>query len=378
MKQLKALVRRFVRSELLPLEKEVQETGKAPSKERRDELRRKARELGLWGLATPKQYGGQGLGELENAIVAEEVGWVVGLRGGVGYIVGDDRAARFISTATDEQREKYFLPAVRGEKESCIALTEPEGGSDVVGAIRTRATRQGENYVLEGSKRFISDADIASFALVYAVTDPGKGARGITCFLVDTDNPGFILDKKFSLTGLDGMGNFDIVLSDCVVPAGNILGEPGGGLSLALRQLSPVRIILAARSVGTMERLLEMSKNYAKERVAFGKPICEQEAIQWMLADMAVDINATRMMTYNVAWEADQGIDIRGKLAMVKLYATQSVYRAADNAMQIFGGIGYTKEFPIEMIWRDARFYRIGDGTDEMMKLIIAREVLRE
>lgn len=377
LKQLKLLVRRFVQEELLPLEEEVEARGGVPE-ETRQRLRRKARDLGLWALRAPAEYGGGGISTLGELLVYEELGKVRSVLGVTGFIVGDDRCMPFISIATEDQKRKYFIPVIRGEKESCIALTEPDAGSDVRG-IKTRAIKSYDHFLINGRKRFITDADRAHFALVYAVTDREKlaiSSRGITCFMVDRDAPGFVLERRIPV--LDrGTATFEIVLENCIVPAGNVLGGIDEGLPVAIKQVALFRNRLSAGLVGTTERLLEMSKNYAKQRETFGKPLSERQAIQWMLADMALYLYAARLMMYDVAWKFDRGLDPRTETYMFKLHTEQMAFRAADYAMQIHGGIGYTRDFPIGRLWEEVRLMRIAEGGDEIMKMMIARSLLR-
>lgn len=382
LRQLQMLARRFVQQELLPLEEDVEERDEFPAPLRR-RLRDKAIKLGLWDYAVPVEYGGSGVGLLGMVLVHEEAGKVspaVGFQSGVmsGVMGGGMLDRNTLSLATREQMEKYLLPVIKGEKEFFLALTEPNAGSDAA-AIETRAVRDGDNYVLNGTKTFITCADTSDFGFVYAVTDWEKRGRGgITCFIVEKGTPGLFIGKQLRLMGRRGLKNFELSFDDCVVPATNILGREGQGLSIALAALTPLRVLIGAVFTGTMERLLEMSRNYAKQRITFGQPLASRQAIQWMLVEMAVNINATRMMTYNAAWEADQGLDVRTKAAMVKLYATEACFGAADQALQIHGGYGYSKDLPIERIFRDVRLYRIGEGPSEIMKLAIARDLLRD
>ncbi|MDO8490412.1 MAG: acyl-CoA dehydrogenase family protein [Dehalococcoidia bacterium] len=382
LKQLQLLARKFVLQELLPLEELVEEKDEFPEDIRR-ELKAKAVRLGLWDYAAPVEYGGSGVGMVGMSLVSEEVGRVspsVGFQSGImsGIQGGGMIDHNTLAVATKGQIEKYLAPVIRGQQEFFIALTEPNTGSDVAN-IETRAVRKGDKYILNGNKMFITSADTSDFGFVIAVTDWQKrGKGGITCFIVERGTPGFTIGRKVRLMGRRGLKNFELSFDDCAVPAANVLGKEGQGLPLALAALTPLRILIGAVFTGTMERLLDMSKRYAKQRVTFGKPLAERQAVQWMLVEMAMNIQASRMMTWNAAWEADHGLDIRTKAAMIKVFVTEACFKAADQALQIHGGAGYTKDLPIERIFRDVRMYRIGEGPTEVMQMVIARDLLRD
>jgi acyl-CoA dehydrogenase len=259
-----------------------------------------------------------------------------------------------------------------------MAITEPGAGSDAA-SITTTATRDGNDFVLNGRKHFISDGDIADYAIVMAVTDKEKRARGgITLFLVDKGTPGFSLGRVQPMMGHRGYGHAELVLENCRIPASRILGELGEGFRLIMSSVSRVRLLhIGARSVGMASRLLSMCTKYANERHQFGHPIGDFQMIQQHLADMATEIYATRMMVLNAAWQLDQGLDCRDKVSMVKVYAAEMMGRAADRALQIFGGMGFCKEMPIERIYRDCRVLRIYDGTSEVHRMLIARSLLK-
>jgi acyl-CoA dehydrogenase len=266
---------------------------------------------------------------------------------------------------------------VRGEKTGWFALTEPNAGSDAA-AIETSAVRDGENWLLNGTKIFISEADVVDFLLIPAVTDKKKGARGgITTFVVDREIPNTPGYKVVRL--IETMGDFvlcEVLLDNCIVPASNVVGEVGQGWIMAQRFLGRLRLHHGAWALGMAERCLEMAKDYAKQRVTFGKPLAERQAIQWMLADSAIEIYATGCMVYHCAWKADQAMDIRQEAAIVKVYGDEMAQRVVSRTLQIYGGLGYTKDLPIERFYRTARMLTIGGGTAEMMRLIVARNVL--
>jgi acyl-CoA dehydrogenase len=278
-----------------------------------------------------------------------------------------------------EQRERYLYPTVRGDKITCLGLTEPNAGSDAAN-IETTAERTGDVFVLNGRKHFISDGDIADYAIVFAVTDKALRARGgITAFLVDRDTPGFTTGRIQPMMGHRGYHHAELVFEDCRVPATQVLGEVGQGFKLVMTTLSRVRLAhIGARAVGMAERLLEMAREHASSRRQFGRLIAEFQLIQGMLADSATEVYATRLMVYNSAWEIDQGRDVRAKISMVKLYASEMQSRVVDRVLQIFGGMGFCKELPIERMYRDARVTRIYDGTSEIHRTIIARQLLKD
>lgn len=366
-------VRRFVRTELNPLEDAIEHAG-AISPEMARSVRDKSLALGLYGMSMPEDVGGAGLSAVDFCLVEEEFGWTkdVLVRRAFGCIPDS------LVNCVGEQREKYLFPAVRGDIHVAFGLTEPEAGSDAAG-IRTTAREDGDHFVINGSKHFISDADIAAAFLVTAVTDPGRGAKGITAFLIDRDTPGFKVGRVQEMMGLTGLNHCELVFEDCRIHKDQILGERGGGLFQVLSFLNRVRLgNIGARAVGTASRLLDMATSYAAERKQFGKKIGEFQMVQAMLADSAAEIHATRSMVLATAWEVDQGLDPRDKVSMVKFYAAEMLGRVADRAVQVFGGMGYCKEMPLERLYRDARIYRIFDGTSEIHRMVVARSLLKE
>lgn len=376
LKQIQMLVRRFVREELQPIENMVEEQGDFPT-EMRKRLFKRAVDLGIRNMGVPQKFGGGGVGLLGLVLAGEEMGWAseavtYGMLGG-----GGDG----LEVATEEQRKKYFYPSLRGDKESCTGWTEPNAGGDAAG-IQTRAVKQGKGWVLNGTKHFITAADKCDFAVVGAITDPQKPkTERFTQFIVEFGTPGFIRSVYQPMMGRHGLRSFELVLQDCFVPDENVLGQVGGALRRQLSTFGGGRLLMGGKFVGTAERALEMAKNYAKKRVTFGQPIATRQAVQWMLVDMAVSIHATRMVTYHSAWEIEQGLlDARARQmrqSMVKLMATQMVCRVVDNAIQIHGGIGYSRLMPLERMYRDVRAYRIIEGPDEMQKHVIARYLLQ-
>ncbi len=378
LKQIQMLVRRFVREQLVPIEDMVEDRKEFPDEIRKPLIMR-AIELGIRNMGVSEKYGGGGIGVLGQALANEEMGWA---SEAVTYTITSPHHAdpATLETANERQKEEYFYPILRGEREGCGAWTEPNAGGDAAG-IQARAVKAGDHYVLNGTKIFVTNADNADFVLLGAVTGPDKPKHEkYTQFIIDFGTPGLKLSFHQQMMGRHGLKSFELVLEDCRVPAENILGEEGGALRRALSNFGEGRLLMAARVIGTADRSLQMAKDYAKSRTTFGQPLASRQAVQWMLVDMALEIHAARMMTYHAAWEIDQGIDPKAaqmRQAMVKLYATQMASRTIDKAIQIHGGMGYSKMLPLERMYRDVRLYRIAEGPDEMMKHVIARHLLQ-
>ena len=367
-------VRQFVETELIPLEDYVEEHDGLPDDVMAG-IRKKALEIGLNGLDMPVEVGGQGLGLLAQVLVTEELGRALG---GVssGSIPG---ASNILLKCNEEQRERFLYPTVRGDKQDCFALTEPDTGSDARG-IKTRAVQDGDDWILNGRKRFISHGDTADFAIVFAVTDPDSTENRITAFLVEKGMPGFSVGQVHKTMGYKGYRQAELVFDDVHVPSANILGEVGHGFDLAKDWLRNGRIMTAARCLGPMARLIDEALEWSKNRVQFGEPIGNFQAVQIMLADCAADLYAARMMTYNAAWDDDQGGDHRAlnaKASTVKVFASEALGRVADRVLQIFGGTGYMSETYVERAYRNARIERIWEGTSEINRLVVARNLLK-
>ncbi len=364
-------VRAFVQNELMPLENDVlrnEREGK-PGIER-SQLRRlqlQAKEMGFWGINTPEEYGGANLGPVMTALVMMELA-----RTFVPFNFGGS-ADNILYYANEQQKQKYLIPTINGDLRSCFALTEPGAGSDAAN-IKMSAVKDGNEWVLNGEKIFITNGNEADFAMVFAVTDKEKGARGgVTCFLVDRDM-GWRSDYIHTM---GEWGPASLYFENVRVPEENILGELGQGFNLGMQWIGQGRWVIAAQGVGAAERLLQMAIEHAHTRVTFGKPIAERQAIQWMIADSAVEIEATKWLAFHAAWLAEQGQDTRHAASMAKLYGAGMANRVADRVLQIHGGMGYTKELPIERWYREMRVWRIFEGTDEIQRFIISRNLLR-
>jgi len=365
--------RRFVKNELEPISQQVEEEEKIP-----ESVVQKMRDLGFFGLAIPEEYGGMGLNTLGECVLAEEFGRTnscfrsrFSTNNGIG-------SQGILIDGTPEQKEKYLPRIASGEWTACFALTEPNAGSDAAN-IQTKAARKGDVYLLNGLKHFITNGDIANVATVMAVTDKEKGPRGVTAFIVEKTFPGYSVGKIDRKMGIHGNNTAEIVFEDCQVPAANIIGGvEGKGFVTAMKVLEKGRITISASCVGTGQQMLEMSVAYSKQRVQFGKPISVNQAIQWMLADMAISIYAGRQMVHHTAWCRDQKQRVTQQAAMCKVYCTEMANRAVDSALQIHGGMGYMKESPIERVYRDMRLFRIFEGTSEVQRMVVARELLKD
>ena len=370
---LKETVRRFVTNEVQPLEAEVEQLGHVPEEPLRT-LKGKAQALGLFAMNMPADVGGGGLSVVETCLVEEELGRTSDAL--IRRIFG--QVYPMLLACAGAQRERYLLPTVRGDKIVAMAITEPGAGSDAA-SIRTTARRDGDDWVLDGSKHYISDGDIADYTIVMALTDGEKRARGgITLFLVDRDTPGFIVTRRQAMMGHRGYGHAELAFDGCRIPGDAVLGEIGGGFRLIMGSVAAIRLAhIGARCCGMAERVLEMMRVHATERRQFGQPIGDFQMVQQMIADSAAEIFAARMMVLNTAWEIDTGRDPREKVSMVKFYASEMLNRVADRGIQLFGGAGYSRELPLERIYRDARVTRIYDGTSEIHRMLVARGVMK-
>ncbi|QQK76415.1 acyl-CoA dehydrogenase family protein [Salicibibacter cibarius] len=371
-KMLKATVKDFVYETVDPVAHQIEETDEIPK-----DVMDKSKEIGLFGLSIPAEYDGLGIDMVGKCAVYEELGktingftTVIGAHTGIGSV-------GIVEMGTEEQKKKYLPPMARGEWIGGYALTEPAAGSNAAN-VKTTAVRKGDKYILNGSKHFITNGTIGNVFTVMASTDPEKGAKGITSFIVESDFPGFKVGKIEEKMGLHGSQSVELFFEDCEVPVENVLGEEGKGYVNALKILASGRAGLAARNLGSCVKLHEMSLDYAMQREQFGKPIFEQQIIQHYLADMTLDIETLRALTYKVAWMSDQGQNLIKEAATVKLHGAEVYNRVADLAVQIHGGMGYMKEYPIERYYRDARITKIYEGTSEIQKNIIAGRLKKE
>lgn len=333
---------------------------------------KKMAELGFMGMMVDPKYGGGGLDTISYVLVVEELSKVdasVGVICSVNNSLVCHGIERFGDEAT---REKYLTPLARGEKLGAYCLSEPGSGSDAAG-MKTTAVRQGNHYVLNGAKNFITNGMYANTYLVFALTDPAKRHKGISAFVVERDFPGFQVGKKEKKLGIRSSDTVSIILEDCKVPAENLLGAQGDGFKIAMNILDGGRIGIAAQAVGIAQGALEASVNYAKERVQFGKPIAEHQAIQFMLADMETRTNAARLLLFQAACKKDSGERYTVEASKAKVFASETAVEVATNAVQIFGGYGYLKDYPVERFMRDSKITEIYEGTSEIQRLVIAR-----
>jgi butyryl-CoA dehydrogenase len=364
--------REFATEKVLPRAAEIDEHEKIPP-----ELLREMGALGFMGTYVPEKYGGSGLDIVSNVLIIEEINRACASTG-VALCTHISLAIDpILRHGTDAQKEKYLPKLARGEWIGCFALSEPASGSDAA-AMRTTARRDGDSWVLSGTKNFITNGSIADIAIVFAQTDAKQKHKGIAAFIVEKGTPGFSIGKLEQKLGIRGSDTAQLVFQDCRVPAANLLGEMGEGFKIALSTLDGGRISIAAQAVGIARACLEDSLAYAKQREAFGKKIADFQAIQWMLADMATEIDAARLLTWRAAALKDAGEDHVLAAAEAKLFASDIAVRAARDCVQIFGGYGYLKDFPAERHYRDSKITEIYEGTSEIMKLVIAEEILKE
>jgi alkylation response protein AidB-like acyl-CoA dehydrogenase len=364
--------RQFITREVMPLEQEAlrRERAHQPGLDRSElvELRQKAKKFGFWGLSTPEEYGGMNLPAVLQSLIWTEVG-----RSFVQFTFGGE-ADNILYHCDDKQKEEYLIPTIEGDRISCFAITEPGAGSDAAN-IKLSARKDGDDWVLNGEKTFITNGNDADFAIVVAVNDREKGVRGggTTAFLVDRS-----MGWRSELIQTMGEGGpASLIFEDVRVPSRNILGEIGQGFELGMKWIGKGRYLIPSNALGIAERALGMAIEHANTRETFGRPIGTNQAIQWMIADSEVELEAARWLILRAAWTVDQGEDPRHTSSMAKLYGAGMVNRVVDRVMQIHGGMGYTRELPIERWYRQVRLMRIYEGTDEMQRLIIARDLLR-
>jgi alkylation response protein AidB-like acyl-CoA dehydrogenase len=369
--QIKMSVREFAESEIRPRVMEWDETQHFP-----EELRPQLAELGLMGVIFPENYGGAGMGYVEYATIIEELGRV---DGSVGLSVAAHNSLcsnHIYMFGTEEQKQKYLVPLAQGESFGAWGLTESQAGSDASGT-RTTAIRSNGGWRVNGSKNFITHAIACQTLVAVAVTDKEKGNKGISAFIFDKTMDGFRPDKKENKLGMRASETASVVFEDCYVPDENRLGSLGEGFTQAMQILDGGRISIAALSVGIAQGAYEAAVKYAKERMQFGKPIAEFQAIQFKLADMAMQIEAARLLTLQAAFLKDTGKKVTRESAMAKLFASETAVRVAEESIQIHGGYGYTKDYPAEKYWRDAKLCTIGEGTSEIQRLVIAKQLLK-
>ncbi len=367
-------VRDFVETEIYPHEDEVERTGSVPP-ELGQEIARKCKEIGFFGCNLPEEVGGAGLDHTTFTLVERELG-----RGSMALTVFFGRPSGILMACNDEQKERYLLPAARGDKFDALAMTEPDAGSDVRG-MKCFARPDGDDWIVNGTKHFISHANIADFVIVFIATGEEQTPRGpkklITCFLVDRGTPGFEIRDGYSSVSHRGYKNCILTFDECRLPKSQILGELHKGFNIANDWLYATRLTVAATSVGRARRAFDYALSYAAERKQFGKPIGANQGVSFKLADMITEIDAADLLTLSAAWRLDQGLPSNREIASAKVFATEMLARVTDEAIQIYGGMGLMDDLPLARFWRDARVERIWDGTSEIQRHIISRELLR-
>jgi acyl-CoA dehydrogenase len=369
---LRNAVRDFVYKEIIPVEPAIEEENAVPA-----ELMQKMRDMGLFGLTIPEEYGGLGLGPLGYTLVSEEFGKahsairsLVGISNGIG-------SKALVASGSTEQKEKYLPRLASGELIAAFAVSEPNAGSDV-SSILTHAKLEGDKYLLNGSKHFITNGPIADIFTVLASTDKAKGSRGgMSVFLIEKGTPGFSVGRIQETMGSRGCLRSELIFDNCVAPVDSIIDGEGKGFPIIMSCLAEGRIAYAAFCVGTAQRLLDMSVEYAKQRVQFGRPISEFQSIQHMLAEMATSVHTARTTTWYAAWKCELGEECNQEASMAKLFASEAAGKVADSAVQIHGAMGYARDLAVERLYRDARLYRIAEGTSEIQKNLISRNLLR-
>lgn len=369
--QIKMSVREFAEAEIAPHVLEWDEAQHFPI-----ELKPKLAELGLMGVLFPEEYGGAGMGYVEYASIIEELSRV---DGSVGISVAAHNSLcsnHIYEYGNEEQKQRYLVPLARGEHLGAWGLTEPSAGSDASGT-RSVAERKDDGWMVNGSKNFITHAIHADTCVAFAVTDRSKKSKGISAFIFEKGMKGFSPSKKENKLGLRASETASVVFEDCFIPAENLLGEEGQGFVNAMQILDGGRISIAALGVGIAQGAYESALRYAQERQQFGKPIAEFQAIQFKLANMATQIDAARLLMYRAAWLKDQGRKVTKESSMAKLFASEISVNVCEEAIQVHGGYGYTKDYPAEKYWRDSKLCTIGEGTSEIQRIIIAREVLK-
>jgi len=367
-------VRTFVENELYPHEEEVERTGHVP-KELGQQISQKCKDIGFYAPNLSTEVGGGGLNHFEFTLLERELG-----RASMALSVFFGRPSGILEACKGEQREKYLFPAVSGDKIDALAMTEPDAGSDVRG-MKCSAVQDGEDWLLNGTKHFISHADIADFIIVFVATGEEDSPRGkrkkISCFLVDRGTPGFEIRDGYNSVSHRGYHNCILTFDNCRLPKRQMLGEPHEGFTLANEWLYATRLTVAAMSVGRARRAMELALPYAAERKQFGQPIGKFQGVSFKLADMVTEIDAADWLTLSAAWRVDNQLPSNREIASAKLYATEMLARVTDEALQIFGGMGLMSDLPLERLWRDARVERIWEGTSEIQRHIISRELLR-
>jgi len=365
-------IRNFAQAEIAPLVEEAEETNVFPK-----QLFKQMGELGFLCPRYPVELGGGSGDKIMDIIMAEELNKVNAGIAACLMVQGGLSTQPIYRYGSEDLKQRYLIPAIKGEKIAAFALTEPDSGSDAA-SIKTRAVRYGDNYIMNGTKTFITNGPICDFATVAAYTDPAKRGEGINLFVVEKGVPGFSVSRKLDKVGNRSIETGELAFEDCRVPVENMIGEKeGGGFEMIADTLISGRITYGGRCTGTAQAAYDLTVQYAKERIQFGKPIIKYQAIRFKLAEMAMNIDIMRTYTYRIAWMYDQGRNVRKESSMVKLFCAETLQKILADSMQIHGGYGYMMEYPIQRYWRDGRLFTITEGTSEVQRLVIANEVLR-
>ncbi len=369
-KAIRDLAREFAQKEIAPIAAKIDETGEFPR-----ETVKKLGELGLMGIEVPQEYGGGGLDAMSYVLAIEEVSKVCASHGTIMSVNNSLVCYGLNKFGTEEQKKRFLTPLASGKKLGAYSLTEPQSGSDA-GNMKTRATLQGDTYVINGRKSWVTSGPVADYIILFAATQPELKHRGTACFIVDTHLPGFALGKTEPKLGIRASATCEITYENYQLPASHRIGQEGEGFKIAMTILDAGRIGIAAQALGVAEAAYEASVAYAKEREAFGQKIAEFQAIQWMIADMATRIEAARLLIYNAASKKDRHEKFTRDASMAKLFASETAMWVTEKAIQVHGGIGYSKELPVERYFRDAKITEIYEGTSEIQRLVIARSAL--
>ena len=365
------MVREFAVNEVKPIAAEIDETERFPM-----ENVKKMAELGMMGIPFPKELGGAGGDVLSYIVAVEELSKVCGTTGVIVSAHTSLCASLIYENGTPAQKEKYLVPLAKGEKIGAFGLTEPGAGTDAAGQ-QTTAVLDGDNYILNGSKIFITNGGVADTFIVFAMTDKSQGTRGISAFIVEKDFPGFSIGKKEDKLGIRASSTTELIFENCIVPKENLIGKEGKGFGIAMKTLDGGRIGIAAQALGIAEGAYEEAVKYMKERKQFGRPLSAFQGLQWMIADMETKIEAAKLLVYKAAWAKQNKIPYSVDAAKAKLFAAEVAMDVTTKAVQIHGGYGYTKEYPVERMMRDAKITEIYEGTSEVQKMVIAGAALR-
>lgn len=369
---MRKMVQDFARSEIAPLVPKMDEQDEFPR-----EVIQKMSKLGLMGIPIPEEWGGAGADFITYILALEEISKVSATVGVILAVHTSVGTMPIVKYGTEEQKKKFVVPLARGEYLGAFALTEPGAGSDA-SSIRTTARKVGDKYILNGSKIFITNSKEADVYVTFAVTDPSKGSKGISAFLVEKDTPGFKVGKKEKKMGLNGSNTCELIFEEAEVPSANLLGSEGQGYEVALSNLAGGRIGIGAQALGIATAAFEYALSYAKERKQFGAPISKLQAIQFKLADMATQIEAARLLIYRAAEMRQNGQECKKEASMAKMFASDVAMRVTTEAIQVLGGYGYTREYPVERLFRDAKVTQIYEGTNEIQRIVIARELIQK